>query len=157
MQGVGRVGRDLWGTARARHHTEAARMTLAMDRDTTALVGDLVERIDQRRAVVAVVGLGYVGLPLLVAAGAEGFDVLGVDADRTKIDALKKGRSPVVDVHDKDLEYVERGQFSADHRTLVAADVIVVAVPTPLRDGAPDLTLVERAMTQVAEVVRPGQ
>ena len=132
-------------------------MTLAIDRDRTALLGDLVARLDQRRAVVAVVGLGYVGLPLLVAAGTEGFDLLGVDADRGKVAQLKAGRSPVVDVGADDLKWVERAQFSTDHRALVAADVIVVAVPTPLRDGAPDLTLVERAMAQVAEVLRPGQ
>jgi nucleotide sugar dehydrogenase len=107
--------------------------------------------------MVAVVGLGYVGLPLLVAAGAEGFDVMGVDADRSKVAQLKAGRSPVVDVSADDMRWVSRGQFSADPRVLIAADVVVVAVPTPLRDGTPDLTLVSQAMADVADVLRPGQ
>jgi UDP-N-acetyl-D-glucosamine dehydrogenase len=132
-------------------------LTIAVDPHLVAPLDGLLERIGQRSAMVAVVGLGYVGLPLLVAAGAEGFGVIGVDADPGKVGALKAGRSPVVDVSADDLEWVARGQFSADHRVLIAADVIVVAVPTPLRDGAPDLSLLEAAMTDVAHVLRPGQ
>ncbi|HYX44975.1 MAG TPA: nucleotide sugar dehydrogenase [Acidimicrobiales bacterium] len=107
--------------------------------------------------MVAVVGLGYVGLPLLVAAEAEGFRVLGVDVDKAKIRSLKDHRSYVADIADGDLVAMTRSQFSTDPRTLMVADVIVIAVPTPLRDGVPDLSMVRTAAEQVAAVVRRGQ
>ncbi|MDQ3643660.1 MAG: nucleotide sugar dehydrogenase [Actinomycetota bacterium] len=114
-------------------------------------------RIEARRATVAVVGLGYVGLPLLVAAGSEGFGVIGVDVDPAKIRSLRDRRSYVGDVSDEELTGLAQVQFSTDHRVLVAADVIVIAVPTPLRDGGPDLSMVRTAAEHVAQVLRPGQ
>src|SRR5882724_7042424 len=62
----------------------------------------LAERIADRSATVAVVGLGYVGLPLLVAAGAEGFRLIGVDPDAEKVNGLRRGNSHVVDVSSDD-------------------------------------------------------
>ncbi len=114
-------------------------------------------RIDDRLANVAVVGLGYVGLPVLVAAGAEGFGLVGVDVDPTKIRSLRERRSYVTDVSDDELAGLTQVQFSTDYRVLVAADVIVIAVPTPLRDGGPDLSMVRAAAEHVAQVLRPGQ
>lgn len=118
---------------------------------------ELEQRIEQRTATVAVVGLGYVGLPLLVAAAAEGFTVVGLDRDLHKIHSLRSGQSYVPDITDEELAHAERGQFTSDFRVLVAADVVIVAVPTPLADGTPDLTLVRSAMEGVASVLRPGQ
>ena len=114
-------------------------------------------RIEDRTATVAVVGLGYVGLPLLVAAGAEGFGLIGIDTDPAKVKALRDRRSYVSDVSDHDLGRLPQAQFSTDHRVLLAADVIVIAVPTPLRDGGPDLSMVRAAAEHVARVLRPGQ
>src|SRR5688572_10808822 len=113
--------------------------------------------IDGRTAMVALVGLGYVGLPLLVAAGQEGFAVIGLDVDRAKVQALRNGCSYVGDVSDEELSALDQVQFTTDHRVLVAADVIVIAVPTPLRDGGPDLSLVRAAANDVARILRPGQ
>jgi UDP-N-acetyl-D-glucosamine dehydrogenase len=117
----------------------------------------LRERIDSRRATVAVVGLGYVGLPLLVAAGAEGFTVMGLDVDPTKIRSLRRGTSYIADVSDEEIAALPRAQFATDALALVAADVIVIAVPTPLRDGGPDLSMVRTAAEDIARVLRPGQ
>ena len=117
----------------------------------------LRERIETRRATVAVVGLGYVGLPVLVAAGNEGFAVIGVDVDPVKIRSLRRGRSYVGDVSDDDIAGLPRAQFATDPLVLVAADVIVIAVPTPLRDGGPDLSMVRSAADEIARVLRPGQ
>jgi len=114
-------------------------------------------RIEDRRATVAVVGLGYVGLPLLVAAGGAGFGLIGVDVDAAKARALRDRRSYVGDVTDEELQALPQVQFSVDHRVLVAADVIVIAVPTPLRDGGPDISMVRSAAEHVARVLRPGQ
>ena len=118
---------------------------------------DLRARIDDRRATVAVVGLGYVGLPLLVAAGTAGFGLIGLDVDAVRTRALRERRSYVADVSDEDLVGLPHVQFSTDHRVLVAADVIIIAVPTPLRDGGPDISMVQAAAEHIAQVLRPGQ
>jgi UDP-N-acetyl-D-glucosamine dehydrogenase len=124
----------------------------------------LAEAIADRTATVAVVGLGYVGVPLLVAAGGEGFRLIGVDSDAEKVRGLRSGRSHVVDVGPDELAWSAdeitwegRAQFSTDPCLLVAADVIVVAVPTPLLDGTPDLSIVRSAMEALARALRPGQ
>ena len=124
----------------------------------------LAERIATRNATVGVVGLGYVGLPLVVAAWAEGFGIIGVDADAEKVKSLRNGHSPIASVPDEhlgwaddDLAWESRVQFSTGSGALLAADVILVAVPTPLRDGTPDLSLVRAAMADIALVLRPGQ
>jgi UDP-N-acetyl-D-glucosamine dehydrogenase len=124
--------------------------------DDAAPFVELERRIADRTALVAVVGLGYVGLPLLAAVGAEGFRGIGFDRDKAKIDTLRSGRSPVRDVSDDEILGASL-QFTTDPRVLLAADVIIVAVPTPLADGTPDLTLVRSAMEAVASVLRPEQ
>lgn len=113
--------------------------------------------ISDRSATVAVVGLGYVGLPLLTAAGREGFNLIGIDASTAKLDALRRGRSYVGDVPDAEVSALEVADYSADCRDLVSADVILVAVPTPLKDGTPDLSLIRQAGEQIAPALRPGQ
>ena len=117
----------------------------------------LRRRIGERTATVAVIGMGYVGLPLLLAAHAEGFPVLGVDTDPLKVASLETGRSYLVDVTDDELAEAGDARFSTDHHVLKGADVIVLAVPTPLREGAPDLSLVKAAASDVALVLRAGQ
>jgi UDP-N-acetyl-D-glucosamine dehydrogenase len=117
----------------------------------------LAGQIIDRTATVAVVGLGYVGLPLLQAAGAEGFGLIGLDTDATKIERLLAGRSHIVDVADDDLALTRSAQFTTEPAALGAADVILVAVPTPLRDGTPDLSLVRAAVEQIVVALRPGQ
>ena len=117
----------------------------------------LSTRIADRTATVAVVGMGYVGLPLLLAAAAEGFPIIGVDTDPNKVESLRSGRSYVVDVSDHDIPTSGAVQYSTDSLALRDADVIIIAVPTPLREGSPDLSLVTSAASDVALVLRPGQ
>lgn len=103
---------------------------------------DLRLALTERTAVVAVVGLGYVGLPLLLAVGDAGFGVVGIDVDDVKVDALRRGSSYVSDVSDADLDSMGRALLTTNLEHAVLADVVVVAVPTPLRDGSPDLSIV---------------
>jgi nucleotide sugar dehydrogenase len=103
------------------------------------------------------VGLGYVGLPLVVAASAEGFPVIGVDTDRRRVAALNEDRSYVIDVSDQELQALDGPLFTTDASELRGADVIIIAVPTPLSDGVPDLTGVKQAVVDIARVLRPGQ
>jgi len=131
-------------------------VTLGHDLDVDPLDA-LAARIRQKEAVVAVVGLGYVGLPLLVAAHDEGFPVIGYDADEAKVRSLQDGRSYVVDVADSVIGALDQARFDTDPAVLSDADVILICVPTPLKDSTPDLSMVQLATEQIALMLTPGR
>jgi UDP-N-acetyl-D-glucosamine dehydrogenase len=108
---------------------------------------------------LAVIGLGYVGLPLAHAAAHEGVSVLGFDVDEAVVRDLNAGRSPVDDLSDAGVRRMRDAGFRAttSEHDLGDADVVVVCVPTPLtEDAGPDLGAVRDAMTKVARCLRPG-
>jgi UDP-N-acetyl-D-glucosamine dehydrogenase len=121
----------------------------------------LAERIERKIARVAVIGQGYVGLPLGVEFARSGFRVTGLDTDEARIAALAKGRSHVPDVPTETLEDMLRaGRYAptTDPATLAAQDAIVICVPTPLRKSRePDISHVVAAASEVARHLRPGQ
>lgn len=108
---------------------------------------------------LVVIGQGYVGLPVAVRAARAGFDVVGFEVDQRKADMLNAGRSYVEDITDADLEEILRaGRYRATTDTLDLAhfDVAVVSVPTPMGEGAPDLSYIESAAATLAPHVREG-
>ena len=108
---------------------------------------------------VAVVGLGYVGLPLAMRAAQVGHRVVGYDVDEGRVKQLAAGESYVEDVPSAELQQaLDSGRFqpSTDGRSCAGFDVAVVAAPTPLRDGLPDLTYLEDASRTLARYLRPG-
>ena len=108
---------------------------------------------------VGVVGLGYVGLPLAVAFCEAGHSVIGVDADRGKIDALARGESHVEDISDARLGAVlERFHPTARYAELSQAEAVLIAVPTPLTPNRePDLGPLTATATALATVLQRGQ
>jgi UDP-N-acetyl-D-glucosamine dehydrogenase len=111
------------------------------------------------RQRLVVVGQGYVGLPLTMRALEVGFDVVGFDVDESRVQRLREGRTFIDDVTDADVAAaLATGRFlpTTDQADLAGFDVAVVTVPTPLRDGAPDLTYVESAASMLAPHVSPG-
>lgn len=116
----------------------------------------LMAALHSRTATVGVVGLGYVGLPLILAASAVGFPVIGVDPDGERIGDLESGRSYISDIPADELSGLRDATFSADPAVLAKADVVVMAVPTPLKSGIPDLQMVEEASAGVAKFLRAG-
>jgi UDP-N-acetyl-D-glucosamine dehydrogenase len=122
---------------------------------------DLSARIADRSAVVAVIGLGYVGLPLAAAFHAAGFRVLGFDIDPAKIDALGRGETYLMHVGATlaaDLNATGRFGASADFARLGEADAIAICVPTPLGPHfEPDLSFVEQTARDIAKTLRRGQ
>ncbi|MCA1569017.1 MAG: nucleotide sugar dehydrogenase [Chloroflexi bacterium] len=108
---------------------------------------------------VGVIGMGYVGLPLAVAFAAEGHDVVAVDIDRRKVDALRAGRSYIEDVADEALAAVApRIEATTRFDDLVRCDAILICVPTPLTaNREPDLGPLVGASRALAEVLQAGQ
>lgn len=108
---------------------------------------------------VVVIGQGYVGLPLAMRAVEVGFDVVGLDLDAGRIKRLGAGESFVEDVSSTRLAIALRtGRYlpSTDYADANGFDVCVISVPTPLRDGTPDLSYVEQAGHSIAKYLRPG-
>lgn len=118
------------------------------------------ERVSTEREYdLAIIGLGYVGLPVAVHASRQGVAVLGLDISKDRVAALNAGTSYVEDVSDADLaEAIGAGFFATtDSAMLTKADAITISVPTPLRDDLPDLRAVIAASTAVGDYLQPGQ
>ena len=121
----------------------------------------LLDKIASREAVIGIVGVGYVGLPLAVAFAEEGFSVIGVDVDETKVEALNRGESYVEDVANEVLQpLVESGKLraSVDYAVLAGVDAISICVPTPLRKTKdPDISYIVSATDEIARYGGTGK
>jgi nucleotide sugar dehydrogenase len=124
----------------------------------SARVEDLCAAIEERRARVVIVGQGYVGLPVAMRAAEVGFEVVGYEVDPARLEALRAGRSYVEDVPDDRLAAALGAGYRPTDRVgdLAGFDVAVITVPTPLRDGAPDLSFVDAAAEALRRVLRAG-
>ena len=122
---------------------------------------NLKEKIDSRMAEVAVIGLGYVGLPLALEFARAGFPVTGLDVDMRKVESLRQGRSYIADVSGEDVAaQVKAGRLRAttDYEALHTADVIFICVPTPFDAmKAPDLSYIRAAAEGIAQRLRREQ
>ncbi|MBO9367320.1 MAG: nucleotide sugar dehydrogenase [Chloroflexi bacterium] len=120
----------------------------------------LLHRLRTREARVAVIGLGYVGLPLAVVFGAAGFPVIGIDVDQRKVQALQQGISYIRDVDSEEVaRLVQAGRLQAtsDFSLLSEVEAVSICVPTPLRKtGDPDLSYILAATQELAKHLHPG-
>ncbi|MCE9589726.1 MAG: nucleotide sugar dehydrogenase [Planctomycetes bacterium] len=122
----------------------------------------LADKIENKSALVGVIGLGYVGLPLLRAFWQAGFPVIGFDIDPSKIEKLKRGDAYLKHLGDNFVREMAasgpRFTATADFQRLGEPDAIIVCVPTPLGSHLePDLSYIERTADDIAKVLRPGQ
>jgi UDP-N-acetyl-D-glucosamine dehydrogenase len=121
----------------------------------------LKEALESKTAKVGVVGLGYVGLPLIQAFVRAGFSTIGFDVDQSKVAALSEGKSYIKHIPSEWVSgWIGKSQFepTADMERLAEADAILVCVPTPLSDSRdPDLSFVESTAQFAAKTLRPGQ
>jgi UDP-N-acetyl-D-glucosamine dehydrogenase len=120
----------------------------------------LAAKIASRTATVGVVGLGYVGLPMVRAVHDAGYRVIGFDVDQTKVDRLRRGEAYLKHLGDdltRQLAASDRFEPTSDPSQLGNADIIVLCVPTPLgQHHDPDLSFVENSTRQIARVLKPG-
>ena len=126
---------------------------------------DLLRKIKDKQAVVGIIGLGYVGLPLVLRFCEVGFQVLGFDTDASKVERLNRGESYIKHIASTRLATLltpreGAGQFAAtnDLGRLGEPDVLIICVPTPLTaKREPDLRFVADTTRQIAACLRPGQ
>lgn len=121
----------------------------------------LIQEIQERSAIVGVVGLGYVGLPFAVEKAKVGFRVIGIEQNPLRAAKVNRGENYIEDVNDEELKVlVHKGMICAetDFERVPEMDVIVICVPTPLtKNLTPDLQYVERVTQEIAKRLRPGQ
>ena len=132
--------------------------------DTTATTADysaLLEKFKQATAHIGIIGMGYVGLPLAIAAVRGGFNTTGFDVDPTKIEALEAGRSYLKHIPKEAISELKSGNkfsITTDFSGLAQMDAIIICVPTPLSDDhGPDLSYVVSSTEMIAKYLRPGQ
>jgi UDP-N-acetyl-D-glucosamine dehydrogenase len=132
-----------------------------MSTATPDVARQLGEKIREHGALVGVIGLGYVGLPLLDAYVRAGFSTIGFDVDTTKVEQLNRGKSYIAHIaSEKIAGWLQERRFRATSKMgdLAEPDVILICVPTPLTDSRdPDLQYVEATVRAIARVLRPGQ
>jgi len=120
----------------------------------------LIKKLKEKNAKIAILGLGYVGLPLAVVFCEAGFHVTGVDPDNRKIAALAEGKSYIPDVKTEVVaRLVKSGLLTAtaDFSVLKEMDAVSICVPTPLRQtGDPDMSFIISAMDEVAKYMHKG-
>ncbi len=124
-------------------------------------VDRLIKRILQKEAVVGIIGMGYVGLPLVLRFCEEGFQVLGFDVDSRKVATLKRGKSYLKSIPSSRMsQFVRRGHLDVtnDFSRLAEPDCILICVPTPLTEKMePDLQYIEKTTESIREHLRRGQ
>ena len=129
--------------------------------DRSSTLSDLRSKIEKKTAVVGVVGLGYVGLPLISAFCQSGFKSIGFDVDQTKIDQLNSGQNYLKHYGPElitDMQKTGRFDATSDFDRLDEPDAILICVPTPLGTHLePDLTYVEKTAEAIGRKLRKGQ
>ena len=125
----------------------------------TTSAEQLQQRIKSRKAVVGVVGLGYVGLPLSIGFVRAGFPVLGFDTDSQRVEQINRGEQVTQHIPRKAMQELARnGEATADFARLGEADAVLVCVPTPLdQHHQPNMSYVETAADAIAATLRKGQ
>ena len=120
-----------------------------------------IKKILRREALVGIIGMGYVGLPLVLRFCEEDFTVLGFDVDSKKVATLKRGKSYLKSISSSQIsQFIRNGRFDVtdDFSRLAKPDCILICVPTPLTEKMePDLQYIENTIEAVRERIRQGQ
>jgi UDP-N-acetyl-D-galactosamine dehydrogenase len=117
---------------------------------------DLLKKIDERKVVLGVIGLGYVGLPLAVEFGKKS-KVIGFDINQKRIDELKSGFDRTLEVTENELREAGKLSFTSNLNDLQEAEIFIITVPTPVDSfKRPDLTPLIKASESVGKVLKKG-
>lgn len=130
-----------------------------MQRERNLDMENMARRIQQRKTIISVVGLGYVGLPIVVELLEHGYTVVGIDSDLDKIDELNKGISYIKDVPNEKIKKHIGNQLKVDTRyaNICIADIIMICLPTPLdKDKNPDISCIKDCVQQLIRYMKKG-
>ena len=121
----------------------------------------LERRIKNKKALIGIIGMGYVGMPLAVTFAKSGFSVTGIEQDPKRRECINRGKSYINDVNDTELATSvksKRLRASNDYRTLKNSDAICICVPTPLnKNKQPDISFVESVSNKLSGIIKKGQ
>ena len=120
----------------------------------------LFQKIKKKKANIAVIGLGYVGLELLINIRNSGFNVLGFDKNLEKIDTLKRGKSPISTIEELRVKILEVDKiFSKKKIKLInQSDIIIICVPTPIKNNKrPEMKFINETLNLIYGYLRPEQ
>ncbi|MGH2778387.1 MAG: nucleotide sugar dehydrogenase [Actinomycetota bacterium] len=132
---------------------------MTIEETSTSAITDLGARILDRRASIAVFGQGYVGLSLACGAAERGFSLVGIDVDRARVQELDAGLLTVPGVNPQNFSASHESgllRFTSNAEAVGRADVVVICVPTPVKDHVPDLSFVQAACASIAQHLVPG-
>lgn len=122
---------------------------------------DLKEKIKNKKANIAVIGLGYVGLPLAAGFADSGFNVLGLDNNKEKVKKINKGKSYISDVKSKDIKKLVKNnklKATTNKEILKKSDIIIICLPTPLdKYQQPDVSLLKKATKTIKKYLHKKQ
>lgn len=121
---------------------------------------NLKNLIIRKKASVGVIGLGYVGLPLVNNLCNNNFNVIGFDNDKKKIEILKNGKSYLTSINDKQIKKILKKKFlpTSNYQEILNVDIIILCLPTPLnKSNNPNLIFVKKALIKIKEFLRKGQ
>jgi len=119
----------------------------------------ILKKIKQKKIKVGVIGLGYVGLPLLKLISDKKIEVFGFDINKNKINLLKKNKSYISDIKNNDIKKIKKNFFSKENfNQLMKCDIIILCLPTPLNKNlAPDMSFVKKLFYEIKFFLRKGQ
>src|SRR5689334_3586232 len=120
----------------------------------------LTTKLENRTAQIGVIGLGYVGLPLVLLFSEQDLSITGFDIDAKKIDVIERGGSYIVRIPETEIQAAKNKGFTAtaDYSKIANMDAIIICVPTPLNDHhEPDLSFIEKTAQAIAPYLQPGQ
>jgi UDP-N-acetyl-D-glucosamine dehydrogenase len=120
----------------------------------------LTTKLENRSARIGVIGLGYVGLPLVLLFSEQGFRITGFDIDKKKVEVLTRGGSYIVRIPETEIQAAKGKGFEAtsDYSQISDMDAIIICVPTPLNDHhEPDLSFISATAEAIVPYLRPGQ
>ena len=120
---------------------------------------EIIQKLSNRNATIGIIGLGYIGLPLVHRFSSEGYKVIGIDISKEKVDSLNEGENYIQHLPEFVIkESIANGFIaSIDYEMVKEMDVIIICVPTPLSPNKdPDLSFVKAALDSIAPFLRRG-
>lgn len=118
----------------------------------------IYNKIKQKKAIIGIIGLGYVGLPLALLMAKKGFNVVGYDIDKTKINKIKNKKSYLERISNNQIKTTfKKNKFFSNFENIHLCDVLIICVPTPLKNKSPNLEFIKNTVSMIKNKLRNNQ